>query len=299
VPLTRHRLAAALLLALATAAPAAAQRGSQAAGTPPPRGSATADPVVAQRGTDTITAGQLRTLLATQPAELRQRLAADPKQLDAFLRNELLQRALAREAAAARWDRKPDIAAAAARAAQAVVASTWLASRTEPQAAYPSDAELQTFYDQNSGKLLQPRQYHLAQVFEPATPGAATDAARRTLDELRSAVLAGRRTLDQAGARDLGWLPENRLVPEVKAAVSGLQVGALAPVLCIQDGCHLIRLIATRPAGPAPLAEIRQALIAAMRQQHQAAAERAYADALLAREPVQVNEIELAHQLAH
>jgi peptidylprolyl isomerase len=83
-------------------------------------------------------------------------------------------------------------------------------------------------------------------------------------------------------------------VPAVKDAVAGLPEGALTDPICIENGCHLLRLIGTRPAGPAPLAEIRDELIKALRQQKQSQQETAYASSLLAKQPVSVNEVQLS-----
>jgi len=68
--------------------------------------------------------------------------------------------------------------------------------------------------------------------------------------------------------------------------------------VCTPSGCSALKLLATRAAGPAPLADVRDKLIAALRQAKQRAGEQAYADALLAKEPVRINEIELSHVTA-
>ena len=62
-------------------------------------------------------------------------------------------------------------------------------------------------------------------------------------------------------------------------------------------GCALLKLVATRQAGPAPLAEVRDGLIRLLRQQKERQGEQDYANVLLARAPVRIDEIALA-QLA-
>ena len=93
---------------------------------------------------------------------------------------------------------------------------------------------------------------------------------------------------------DLGWVTDGQLIPSVKSAIAGLPEGAMTDPVCTENGCHLIRLVATRAAGPAPLADIHDALVKAMRQQKQAELQRAYASSLLAKQPVAINEIELS-----
>ncbi len=80
----------------------------------------------------------------------------------------------------------------------------------------------------------------------------------------------------------------------MKTAVAGLLEGAVSDPVCTQGGCFLLRLVATRPAAPAPLPEMRDRLSRALRQQRVTQEEQAYANALLEHQPVRVNEIELA-----
>jgi peptidylprolyl isomerase len=290
---------------------------------------ASPDPVVAVRGTDQITASQVRALIAGADPQTRARLTQDPAALQALIRNALLQRAVLEAAHAANWERKPDVAAMLARTRDAAIAQSFLASHAAPPAGYPSEAELQAAYDQARPQLMQPRAYHLSQLFItlPATaPGAATPGAaaatgatgattttstttaatagaagaaqaKQTLAALHDGFAAGHPAKLPPGvqAADLGWVPENRLQPDAHAAISGLLEGQVSAPVCTPAGCALLKLVATRPAGPAPLAEVRDGLIRLMRQQKQRQGEQAYANTLLARAPVRVDEIQLSH----
>jgi parvulin-like peptidyl-prolyl isomerase len=71
--------------------------------------------------------------------------------------------------------------------------------------------------------------------------------------------------------------------------------GQVTPPLCTQPGCALLKLVATRPAGPAPLPEVRDGLVRLMRQQKERQGEQAYANTLLAQVPVRIDEIQLSH----
>ena len=260
------------------------------------------DPVVAERGADRLTLSQARALAASLDPAARQKLAT-PQGREAFLRDVLLQRAVLGEALAQRWDRRPEVAAAVQRARDVAVGESFLAAKAAVPQAYPPEADIQAAYDQNKPRFMQPRAYHLTQVFLPAT-GQAVAAARGKLADLRARSTGPRLrdTLEDAGKLvpgaqfvDLGWLPEPQITPAIKTTVSGLEEGALSDPVCTANGCHLIRLVATRPAGPAPLAEVRDALIRALRQQKQAEGERAYADSLLAKQPVKLNQAVLSH----
>ncbi len=262
-----------------------------------------ADPVVAMRGDDQITVSGARTLLAAADQATRDEITATPSGLRDFLRNVLLQRAILAEAEAHKWSDRPDIAAALKRLRDQAVVQSWLAVKTQLPPDYPNESDIATAYEQNKQRFLAPRLYHIAQLYVVA--GAATKgAAKAKLAGLRRDISRGRVSFDHAGKadgsvayNDLGWVPEDRIVEPVKSSVKGLPDGMISDAICTPAGCHLIELIATRPAGPAPLAEVRDQLVKALRQQRRATDQRAYADTMLKRDPVQVNEIELTRML--
>jgi peptidylprolyl isomerase len=262
---------------------------------------ATDDPVIAQRGDDQITVSQARALIAGTDGATQHRLTTDPSALKQVLRDVLLQRAILREAQAEKWEQRPDIAALLQKARDQVIAQSFLGGHAPLPAGYPTDADIEAAYKANMQRFMQPRGYHLVQVFLPRTAYATPEDGRKRLLPVRAQVQRGHGSLETAakavsGARymDMGWAPESQLVPAVKDAVAGLPEGAMADPLCIENGCHLIRLVATRPAGPAPLADVRDELIKALRQRKQAQEETEYASGLLTKQPVEVNEIQLS-----
>jgi parvulin-like peptidyl-prolyl isomerase len=258
------------------------------------------DPVIAVRGTDQITLSQAKGLIANADPQTRAKLTSDPKALQDIIRNALLQKGVLEAARAANWEHRPEIAAMLARARDTAIAESFLASRAAPPANYPSQAELQAAYDQAKPQLMQPRSYNLSQLFIPLlanAPPADTDQAKRTLAGLRDGFSGAHAPKLPAGVQsgDLGWVPDNRLQPAAKDAVSGLLEGQVTQPVCTQPGCAILKLVATRPAGPAPLADVRDGLIRLMRQQKERQGEQAYANALLAQQPVRIDEIQLAH----
>jgi peptidylprolyl isomerase len=260
-----------------------------------------ADPVVAEQGSTQLTAAQVRALIDAADPDTRKKLAADPAALKNFITTYLLGQAVLNTAVAAQWDKRPDIAELAKRAHDSAIAQSFLAAQGTPPVAYPSDAEIEAAYTQNRAQLMQPRTYHLAQLFAVA-PAPKQDAARRILADLRAQIVKGRFAFETAGTHaqgvaygDLGFLPENRLQPGVKNAVAGLPEGQITAPVCTDAGCTLLKLLATRPAGPPPLADIRANLVHAMRQQKQRQLEQAYANSLLSKAPVRVDEIQLSH----
>lgn len=258
------------------------------------------DPVIAERGADRITISQARALIAATDQTTRHRLTMDQAALKTYLRDILLQRAILREARMQKWDQRPDVSSLLQRAHDQVVAQTFLAGQAPLSAAYPSEPEIQAAYEANKARFMQPRTYHLAQLFLPRTAYTSAEDARKQLLPLRNQVQRGRITLQAAATTtkaqymDMGWASETQLVPEVKSAVAGLPEGDVTDPICIDNGCHLIRLLATRPAGPAPLTEIRGELVQAMRRQKQSEEEATYESGLLTKIPLEFNEIQLS-----
>ena len=265
-------------------------------------GAAADDPVLAERGDDHITTSQARAFIASADAATQHRLTTDPAALKEFLRNLLLQRAMLKQALAEKWDQRQDVAALLQRAREQILVQSYLAGHAPLPAGYPSDADVQAAYEQNKGRFMQPRSYHLTQIFLPRGAYAAPEDGRKKLVAIHAQIQRGKLSFDAAAKQgaplqslDMGWVSEQQILPAVKDAVAGLPEGAVADPVCTENGCHLIRLVATRPAGPAPLAAVHEELTRALRQQKQLAAENAYASGLLAKQPVEINEIQLSH----
>jgi peptidylprolyl isomerase len=266
---------------------------------------------VARRGALTLTAGEVANMVRFADPALRHQLDTDPAALARYVRDRMVALAVLDDAHAHGWDSRPDIAWRADRAREASIIGSYLEALSEPDPSYPSEAEVQDAYQANKARLMVPRQYHLAQIFVASPPGTqpgtpADAAAEKRLLDLRAQIaarhgdfagLARRQSEDRGSAAnggDLGWVREDQLLPAVRAAVAGLAEGSLSPPIRAADGWHLVRLLDTRPAGPAPLADVRAQLVQALRQQKQQENARAYIAGLLRQAPVQLDEIQLS-----
>jgi parvulin-like peptidyl-prolyl isomerase len=271
-------------------------------------GSHAAGDVVAQHGTITLTTDDVRQMLAALDPLVRDKIQHDPAALTNFVRERLVQQILLQEARDKKWDQRPEIVAAANQARDAAIVTSYLLSVSAPDAGYPSDAEIQAAYDANKPRFLVPRQYQLAQIFIAVPAGSARavdEEAKKKLLELRTqatkprtdfAAVAkqnsqDRATVDKGG--DLGWLREDKLAPEVRTAVAGLQEGGLSEPVRMPDGWHLLKLTGTKPASTAPLADVKATLAEALRKQRTQQNAQAYAAATLRVQPAQIDEITL------
>ncbi len=265
--------------------------------------------VVARRGGATVTSNDVRDMLAAADPDQRRALLADPQSLRRLVRDRLLAMAVLDAAHAKRWDTRPEVIYRGDRAREAAVSESYIASITQPDPSYPSDAELQAAYDANKARLMLPRQYRLAQIFAAVPSGAtpaADAAARRRLTDVRTQVMrqkadfaaVARRSSDDKvsgpNGGDLGWVREDQVIPALRSVVSGLVEGGISDPIRVTDGWHLVRVVATKPAAPATLAEARESLVKSLRQDRQQQNARAYLQSLLTAQPIELNEIALA-----
>ena len=125
-------LAVAALLAVLLAVPAA-----KAA----PTAAVTNDArIIARRGATVLTESSVQAMIDALPSESRDRLRQTPSLLAGFVREKLLQAVLLDEARGRKWDQRPEVAERAREAREAVIVDSYLASITEPVAAYPRDS---------------------------------------------------------------------------------------------------------------------------------------------------------------
>lgn len=308
----RSRLAAAALPALLAALAPAAAPGQPA----PVAAAAPGQPApvpLARRGDAVLTEAALREMLARETPESREALLRDPQALSAFLRLRMLRLALLEEARAQRFDQRPEVAARAEQARNDAIAEAFLEQLSRPDPAWPPEAEIRSVYEANSTRFMQPRQYRLSQIFLAVPQGAPAEAEAAALRRLRDyraqagapanarnradfAELARRHSEDRASAPEggaLGWLREDALMEPIREAVAGLEEGALSEPVRTPQGLHLLRVEATRPAGPAPLAEVRDGIVAALREQRRQELTRLALNEMLRREPIRIDEIAL------
>ena len=268
--------------------------------------------IVAQRGDLKMTAADVRAMLDKADPAVRAKAEASTAALASFVRDRMLDQAMLAEAKAKGWEQRPDVQQRLAELRDQVVLQTYVASLVPADPAFPSDAEIAAAYDANKSRLMLPRQYHIAQIAILGPAGAtrqAEDDARRKAAELRAQVvkpkadfaeLARKHSQDKSSADkggDLGWLREDELLPAIKDPVANLADNAISEPLRLPDGYHILRLLGTRPASPAPLADVKQQLIQALRQARSQQIVRAYVDAMLKAQPIQLNEIDLPKQL--
>jgi parvulin-like peptidyl-prolyl isomerase len=265
--------------------------------------------LVAQRGDVSLTAAELQDVLSLLDPAGRAQVTATQQSLANFTRERVLNMAILAEATAKKWDSQPDIVRKIAEARNAVITQTYLASLVPPDPAFPTDAEVASAYEANKARLVVPRQYHLAQIVLTVKPGATPqedEEVHKKAEALRSqaarpnadfADLARKASQDPQSAEkggDVGWLQEPNMIPAVRDVVSGMIESGISQPVRVQDGWHILKLLAMKPAGALSLQDARPQIVAALRQARTQRLVRAYLDEMLKKQPIQLNEIELS-----
>ncbi len=269
--------------------------------------------VIAQRGTVRLTAGEIRDLVEHADPALKAQIAANPAMLAPLVRERVLQLGLAAEARAKGLDQRPEILQRMNDARDTVLVQTYLSTVIQIEPGFPSDADVASTYEANKARFLLPKQYNLSQIAILVPQGAAREAeeeARRKAAELRTlamrpkadfADIARKNSQEKATAERggaIGWVREDQLVPGIKEVIPGLADGAISEPLRTGSGWHVVKLTGTKAPAPAPLAEVREQIVGALRQARQQQAARAYIDEMIRREPIQLNEIDLQRAVA-
>jgi parvulin-like peptidyl-prolyl isomerase len=269
--------------------------------------------VIAQAGNVSITAGDVQQLIAHLDPPVRAQLMQNHTALDELVRSQVVRQELLADAAAKQWDQNPDVAYRAKMARESAILDSYLASLTQPDAAYPSDADIAAAYEANKARFVQPRQYHLAQIFLAVPADASAQVSQEAQKKLRALkqslsrphadfAAAARQTSQEkqsaANGGDVGWVREDQLNPAIREAVAGLPDNAISDPIRAPDGWHLVKLLGTRPAATATLDEAKDTLVKLLRQQKASENARAYLQQMQAKQPIEINEIELSRLLS-
>lgn len=266
---------------------------------------AEAGAILAKGGSIELGSSDVQALVAALPDESRKSVHASLPALEQLVRAEIVQRSILSDARARNFDHDPNTAQQLERIRNEAMMRLWLASKATVPADYPSDADVKAAYEALRAAL--PVEYHLAQIFISAPngldPAKMTTALRKVVDiggRLNAgdfAQLAKEQSEHADSASkggDLGFLPAERMVPEILKAVSTLTPGQVIGPVKTAEGLHFIKLIETRPVVLPPLADIRQRLVEDLRLRRGQQLEQAYVKDLAGKLSISINEIELA-----
>ena len=250
-------------------------------------------PAVARLGNQQIDLPELKTVLASLPAESREQLRGNRGALETWIRSRLAQKAVLEQADAQGWRQRPEVEQQTRAATEQIVFRDYLLSVSQVPADYPSAAELQQAYDSGKAQWMTPPLYRVSQIFLAVDNPQNAEAVRRQAQELSRraqaapaefAELASQHSQDAGSAGrggDSGLQPLQQLVPEVRNVVARLKPGAVSDAVHSAAGFHVLKLTEHQPARTASLDELRPRLTEALRAQRQEQIAKAYLEGML------------------
>lgn len=261
------------------------------------------DTVVAKIGTREVKAAEIKPYLDDLTAEERGALSRDKAALERFVRGILVRDAVLGDAAAAGWDKKPEVTRGIERVRDQYLVESYLLEVSKVPADYPSEKELKDTYLAERSNLNLPKRLELSQIFISSVEGK--DAAKKKADNLAASLKEtpadfgrlARENSDEAESapRDgkIGWLAEQSIAPDIRKTASSLSKGEISAVVEGREGYHILRLDDVREAGPASFEEAEPELRQALRNRRALLNREAHLSALLEKQPVSVNELAL------
>lgn len=264
--------------------------------------------VVARLGTSEFTSATIADFVRSLDRNVRAQALRDPQLMERLIGAELARLALLNEAKAKKWEQRADVVQQIERARAQILVSSYLGSVAALPQGYPSEAELKSAYDANRDSFMAPRQYLLSQIFvrlpassdkklleaaQKKAEGLARQAKTRSADFASIARLSSEHAASAAKGGDLGWADQNSLIPEIRTMVVGMEKDEVSDPILSSSGWHIIRMVDTKPASLRPLADVKDTLVAMLRERKTQEMQQTYVARLLDKNPVMVNQARL------
>jgi parvulin-like peptidyl-prolyl isomerase len=267
------------------------------------------DAVVGKMGNVEIKTSEMVRILDAQPPEVRKQITGGLTELDRLARSELVRQSLLVEAKAKGWDKKAEVIFLMERAKEQALLQLYMSDIARPPAGYPSEDDVKKAYEANKSALATPAQFNPAQIFlsvpENADKQSAAAAQKKATDLAAKARIKGadfaqlakensdhKDTAPKGG--DLGWLPDNQMLPEIRAAAEKMEKGDVSGPIRTTTGWHIVKLIDKKPPSTRPLNEVRDAIVSQMRMRRAQEMERKYMEEMVARSQPIINQVELS-----
>jgi parvulin-like peptidyl-prolyl isomerase len=130
----------------------------------------------------------------------------------------------------------------------------------------PDDAALRAYFAAHPDLGQVPARWHVAQIVVP-TQSEAQDLRARVFQGESLFRLAAKHSIDPEGRKnsgDLGWVRQGQGMPELEAAIAGLEDGEVSPVVKTSKGYHVVMVVERRPGQQKPFEAVRDRVRQAM-----------------------------------
>jgi len=262
------------------------------------------DPLVSYKKTD-LDRSAILPVIALLDKSSKDVLRKDKQQLELLLRKEVIRNYLITQAKDKKLDKQESVALQMQVAADHQLYTSYVAAQTKIPDGYPTQAELEQFYKNNSQQLMIPEQVHLRQIFLKVDADKSYKKRLKEINFIRKQIEKGKKTFAEYATShsdhkesaknggDMGWTPMSSMLPEIRSVLKNKSKKKNLEIVKTDAGIHLIELLESRPATIAPLAMIKDQLTANMRTQHKVVMEQAYLADLRKKNPSSIKNFEL------
>jgi peptidyl-prolyl cis-trans isomerase C len=265
------------------------------------------DDVIVENAMVKLTRADFEAELQRLPADSRATFATDSKRVSSLLNNMLIGRTMAAEARKAGLDRDPLVQRRIALEADKVLAEVEV-QRIETAAGAEFDAKVEQFvpkarerYLVDKEKYVVPEQIEASHILF-LTNARSDDAAMALAQQVEAKLAAGadfaalaREFSEDPGTKarggHIGWFSAKQMDPAFsKAAFALKNIGDVSPPVLSRFGSHVIRLDGRRPQQQRSFDEVKDELIADLRQAYVAGQRALKIDAIRNDPGIKVNQ---------
>lgn len=258
--------------------------------------------VVARMGEAEFTDADLNKYLATLDAAERVQLLKKPDALRQQVKDLMLQEQLTQQARHDAWDKQGNTQSLMARAEEQVLYSAYMSYIGRSDAGFPDEQLINTNYQLNREKYRLPQRIHVAQIFLPHKSDPAIEAKQKAaVDDLaakakqpqadfaRLARSYSQHAQSKANGGDMGWLDEDKLLPEISKGLQEARVGDVIGPITTKEGLHVIKLLGRSSGDYRPLQSVRKELVQALIQKKSTEKQQAYLQEQVSQTPIKVD----------
>ncbi|MBI4693305.1 MAG: peptidyl-prolyl cis-trans isomerase [Gammaproteobacteria bacterium] len=286
---------------------AGAAAGATTAAAPPPVAPDPAKPVPVK----SIELEALQKLLALLDKPSRDFLLASDEKFSQFVQQEAKNQSVLAAAYANDVERNEPVRLLMQRASQKALVEAYMADivRRNLDPKFPSDAQIQEFYDKNPEAFRIPDRVHLWQVFIPADESATKSeqaAAKALATQVAEALRKGKSDIaaqalkysrhneSRLNGGYMGLLRRDELLPPVREAVQKADAGDIVGPVRTPAGFHVLKRGETVPGTSLGLEEARPRVVAQLKREAALKIRQAAVDKVAQTYPVSVDATALA-----
>ena len=241
---------------------------------------ATADPVVAEIGSEKITLSEFQAELKKLPPNLQQ-MASDKKMQKEFLEQLATSKLLYQEGIKQGLGKDPVIMAQIDEVSHKIILAALLQREIEARIKAPTPEDVNQYYLTHADEFKQAKQVRARHILvKDETEAKAVEAELKKGTDFATVAKEKSSCPSSAKGGDLGFFTRDRMVKEFSDTAFALKVGEVSAPVKTQFGYHIIEVVEIKEAGAKPLDEVRTAIENQLTQKNKSKVFNDYIDSL-------------------